>query len=245
MNVELKGSPMKYFLQLIIVLTILLLSSTANAQITNLTVIGVSANFTVATGDSFYWSFHLPVGGTATLAIWYDVNQNGTVDPGTDYPYATFYQVDGVSQGNNGPGDMDGTANGVIVFGQKIGLVPGKYIMVVSNGGYSVSIAGTVTVLVLSAYTISGHVTMPSGYSARGLMIEVKAEADNVDRFWDGITDASGNYSIGMNSDTSGNPWRVNISNYPGNLIPNRADTTFVIASGNYTVNFTFILLIA
>lgn len=230
---------MKIFTQVAIALCILLLSASSNAQITNLTVIGVTANFTVTAGDSFYWSYNIPVGGTAALEIYYDVNGNGSIDQGTDFAFGIFNQTDGQANSDNGPGDMDGTANGLIVFGQRIGLVPGHYIMKVSNGGSTRSITGVVNALVSPIHQISGHVSVPSGYSNQHIIIEARPEQGQT--FWDGITDASGNYTIAIGTHENGNTWQVRLSqNYPAGLVPAMIETTFVISGANYTVNFSF-----
>ncbi|MFI5252255.1 MAG: T9SS type A sorting domain-containing protein [Bacteroidota bacterium] len=229
---------MKILLPLIIILAVISTLTPANAQISNLKVVGVSANFTVASGDSFYWSYDLPVGGTANLEIWYDVNANGVIDPGTDFIFASFTQTDGQS-GDKGPGDMDGLVNGHIWFGQKIGIPAGKYIFKVSNSGVSQQVAGTVNPVVNPVYQFSGHVSVPNGYQKQWIVIEVRSNSNGDKVFWDGFTDASGNYLIKMNSDTAGNPWRIGINqNYPTGLVPS-PDSIFNISTTSYVINFS------
>ncbi|MFI5252254.1 MAG: T9SS type A sorting domain-containing protein [Bacteroidota bacterium] len=232
---------MKILLPLIIILGVLFTFTPANAQITGLTVNGFNANFTLASGDSLYWSYNLPTGTSANGEFWYDVNGNGVIDPGTDIMYASFSQTDGDTSGNNGPWDMDGLVNGHIGFGQKLGVAPGKYIFKVWNAGGSALITGTVTQLINVAHQISGHVTVPAGYRQQWILIEAIAthKTTRFDKFWDAFTDASGNYTIKMNADTAGNPWVIGINNNaPSSLLPS-PDTSFVISGSSYVVNFS------
>lgn len=183
------------------------------AQVTNLTVNGVSSNFSLASGDNFGWDFNIPVGSTTQAEIYYDVNQNGIIDAG-DAVYAVFSVTDGQS-GDQGPGDDDGLANGAIKLApSKIGLAPGKYILKFTQNGVSATITGTITPMVSPAYTISGKVTVPTGLSAANCIIEMRRNGGSPN-FWDGVTDANGNYQIQMNSDTAGNPWQIGIMTNP------------------------------
>ena len=45
----------------------------AEAQVTNLTVNGMSSNFTFVQGAALKWEYNLPVGGTANGEIWIEV----------------------------------------------------------------------------------------------------------------------------------------------------------------------------
>ncbi|MFI5252564.1 MAG: T9SS type A sorting domain-containing protein [Bacteroidota bacterium] len=232
---------MKILLPSLVFLIVCFIFTTANAQITNLTVIGMTANFTAASGDSFYWSYNLPIGGWASVQVWYDVDGNGTIDPDTDFIYANFVQTDGVPN-QYVPGDMDGAVNGHIGYGEKLGLAPGSYIISISNGGGSAQIAGTITQVNNVAHQISGHVLVPAGYKPEWIIIEVWIGRNNKYKFWDALTDALGNYTIMMNADTAWNPWTIGInSNYPLSLTPS-PDTSLVISDPSYTVNFSLIV---
>lgn len=211
-----------------------------HAQVTNLTINGVSSNFTLASGDNFGWVFNIPVGSTTSAEIYYDVNLNGVIDAG-DALYAQFYIIDGQS-GDNGPGDGDGLVNGVITLPpSKIGLAPGKYILKFTEGGLSAIIAGTVTPMVYPAYTISGKVTVPTGMNSANCIIEMRRN-NGSPNFWDAVTDANGNYTIQMNSDTAGNPWQIGVmtSPYPTYAVtPQQISLTI---NGNLTnINFTIV----
>jgi hypothetical protein len=208
--------------------------------VTNLVVNGVGANFTMTSGDPITWSYNIPVGSSSTVEIWLDININGVVDAGSDIILFTFTQTDGDTVGNGGPSDMDGLVNGAVVFSQKVGLAPQHYIMRVTNNGSSASIAGLISPLVSPAFRISGHVTPPAGKSAQYVLIEANRSNRTEPSFWDGLTDASGNYTIQMGPDTAGNPWRVSVQNPYPLSIPIPAET-LVVVNGNITgINFGF-----
>src|SRR5450759_155378 len=147
----------KIFLLLLISFSILFLGYHAEAQVTNLTVNGMSSNFTFVQGAVLTWEYNLPVGGTANGEIWIDINGNGVIDPLIDKSvFGVFPQTDGQS-GTNGPGDMDSTVNGHIILAvPDFGLAPAKYVFRFTNNGVGQSIAGTVTPLVSPTFTVSG-----------------------------------------------------------------------------------------
>ena len=189
-----------------------LVSGISYSQVTNLVVNSVTNNFTMVSGDQLSWSYNVPNNGDTTLIeIWIDTDQNGVLNTSTDVLWNYFIQIDGDSVGHNGPPDIDGTANGQVSFQQNIGLAPAHYIMVFKNHNSYSMVAGNVTALSSPTFTVSGHVTVPGGTSAQYIAVNLEAEQGNM--FWTGITDASGNYTIQMNSDTSGNPWRLKIDN--------------------------------
>jgi hypothetical protein len=166
----------------------------------------------MASGDEISWSYNLPVGGTAILEIWIDVNGNTFIEPLTDVMWQTFYQIDG--QNNyNGPPDTDGLVNGQITFAQPVGLAPGEYIMSFNNNNTPITIPGTITPMTSPVFTISGNVTVPAGKSAQYLVISLENYSQQGDKFWNAITDASGNFTVQMDADTLGNPWRLKIDN--------------------------------
>ncbi len=224
---------MKYKFLLISTFFLFVLSKSSSAQISNLMVNGSSTSFTMTSGDTLSWSYNLPTGSTATVEVWYDVNGNGTIEPATDIVWDSFTQTDGNAIGNNGPPDMDGQANGAISFKEPVGIAPGKYVMKFSQGGSSATIAGTVSPLPSPAHTISGTITVPAGASAANIFVEASRDGQYQPSFWDGVTDASGNYSIQMTADTAGGPWRVRIVNnpLPGSIVtPPERD---IYVSGN------------
>ncbi len=231
---------MKIYTTLFLSAFIFVVSETSFGQVTNLTVNGVSSNFSMITGSNISWSYNVPNGTTTLVEIWYDANSSGTVDAG-DVLYQSFNQTDGDTLGQNGPPDMDGSVNGVVTFQMPIGIAPGKYVLRYTNAGQSASVAGTVAPLASPAYTISGKVTPPSGMSAANIFVELKRSDKYQLNFWDGLTDNSGNYTISMNSDTAGNPWKLTlVSNpFPPYIIsPGELDVTI---SGNLSnENFSF-----
>jgi hypothetical protein len=236
---------MKTFIRFFFFLCVILPSTSIVAQITNLLVNGSSTHFTAISGGDIGWSFNLPVGGTAQLEIWIDVNANGTVESVTDVLWQSFYQIDG-QQGYNGPPDLDGAVNGQITFGMPLGLAPAEYIMSFSNNNSAILISGTITPLMSPVFIISGTVSVPPGKSAQNLIMNLENESDNGGKFWTAITDLSGNYSIFMDSDTSGNPWKLRIDNEqrlsPAILSPDRIELTLDagVSTNYFGNNFTF-----
>ncbi len=235
---------MKIFTRFLFVICFFVLSSKVFGQVSNLLVNGSSTHFTMQSGSEISWSYDLPVGGTALLEIWIDANSNTFIEPLTDVLWESFYQIDG-QQSHDGPPDMDGLANGQIVFSQPVGLASGEYIMSFSNNNSTVMIPGTVTPLTSPAFIISGNVTVPPGKSAQYLALSLNSE--NGEKFWNAITDINGNFSVLMDADTSGNPWRLGIDNTqglsPAIQTPDRINLTLDAGvqtsySGN---NFTFL----
>jgi hypothetical protein len=222
-----------------------LFSTTAFAQITNLVVNGSSTHFTMESGSQIEWSYNLPVGGTAFIEVWVDLNSNQSIDA-SDELWQAFYQVDGGSN-YDGPPDMDEEVNGQIRFGMPVGLAPAEYIMLFSNNGFNVGITGTVYPLSSAVFTITGTITAPSGQSAENLFVSIESQNDDMGKFWNTITDANGNYTIKLDGDTTGNPWRIRIDNAnkfsPAILTPDRIYLTLdagvkTVYDGN---NFIFL----
>lgn len=212
---------------------LLFLANDSRAQVTNLLVDGSATSFNMTSSDAITWSCNIPAGSTVVVQIWYDLNGNGKVDSASDVLFESISQTDGDTTGHNGPPDMDGQKNGAILLDMPVGIAPGEYVLVFSEGGTSESVSGTVNPLASPAHTISGTVTVPSGKSAANIFVQASRNGDHQPQFWVGVTNSSGNYAIQMNSDTSGNPWQVAIvgNPYPDTYIaPVEQD---VVVSGN------------
>ena len=190
------------------------LSFNAIGQISNLRINGDSTNFSMASGDVVSWSYDVPnPGDTTFLDFWIDVNNNRKVDS-SDIQWVYFNQIDGDTQGQNGPPDIDGSVDGHVSFQQKVGLAPAHYILTFDNNDSVVSVSGTVTSLASPTFTISGHVIVPDSYSNANVAMELESSSDNGGgAFWAALTDTSGNFSISTDADTTGNPWKLSISN--------------------------------
>jgi hypothetical protein len=236
---------MKSLVRFLFLIFVFAFSSNMQGQITNLLVNGSPTHFTLMSGGEMSWSYNLPVGGTALLEIWIDVNANSILEPATDILWQAFYQMDG-QEGNNGPPDMDGLVNGQITFGMPIGLAPAEYIITFSNNSSTRSISGTITPLLSPVFTISGTVSVPAGKSAQYLILNLESSGENGGKFWTAITDVNGNYFMYTDADTSGNPWRLRIDNEqrinPAILSPDRINLTLDAGNSmNYSGNnFTF-----
>ena len=199
----------------------------------------------MASGGTITWSYDVPNGATATGHIWYDVNQNGVIDPLIDATRFVFTLTAGDTNGNGGPPDNDGVANGQVSFSTTVGFAPGKYIMEFTHNSVSVSIVGTVTPLASPSHLISGTVTPPEGKSPKNIFVTLDVRSDSGggnDKFWDGITDSAGNYTIQMDADTAGNPWRIRLESnpYPPDIVtPEEIQITI---TGNHGGNdFSFL----
>ena len=168
----------------------------------------------MASGDVVSLSYDVPnPGDTTFLDFWIDVNNNGKVDS-SDIQWVYFNQIDGDTHKQNGPPDIDGSADGHVAYQQKVGLAPAHYIMTFQNNDSVVTISGTVTPLDSATFTITGTVVVPDGYSKANIALELESSSDNGGgAFWQALTDTSGNFSIRMDADTTGNPWKLSISN--------------------------------
>ena len=231
---------MNFFTILFMGIFILIFNFTAKSQVTNLVVNGSSSSFIMTSGDIISWSYNVPTAGATTLIdIWYDVNGNRAIDAG-DKLYQAFEQTDNDTVGQNGPPDMSNIP-GKVSFSMPIGIAPGNYILSFTEGGSTIYVAGTINALTSPAYTISGKVTPPSGKSAANIFVEVQRKDKYQPSFWDALTDANGNYTIGMTSDTAGNPWTIELVSNP--FLPNIVSPAQqqVTISGNLTgINFSF-----
>ncbi|RPH36402.1 T9SS C-terminal target domain-containing protein [bacterium] len=186
----------------------------ANAQVTNLTIQGSSTSFTFVSGGTLSWEYNLPAGDTAYVEIWIDVNLNSAIDPATDRLYMGFLQGDGITNGLNGPPDVDGAVNGHAAFSGNVGIAPGTFVMRFTDHGTGLQVPGTCTALASPAHTISGKVTVPAGKSAQYILVEASREGYE-NSFWHALTNPNGDYVIQIDADTAGSPWHVGISNNP------------------------------
>ncbi len=200
-----------YFL---IISIVIFFHSQCNAQVTNLTVNGATPgqHFTMESGGEMNWQYNVPLpGDTAFIEIWLDLNNSGIIDSSVDKIWQRFYQIDGDTVGDNGPPDLDGIANGSVFLNILLGLAPADYILKVENNGIGQAVAGTVTPLTDVAYTISGKVTVPAGIDPSNISVELNRSDEFMPFFWDALTDAQGNFAIRMTSDTTGNPWELEL----------------------------------
>ena len=203
------------------------------AQVTNLTVNGSSVSFTMVSGDAVSWEYDIPSGQTAVGEIWIDLNDNGTIDAGSDKALFLFTQTDGDTNDNGGPPDMDGLVNGHIAFSAPVGLAPAKYILKFEHNNAGLSVGGTVSPLASPNGTISGTVTPPPGKDKQNILVEASQRRDTTnqggdggDTFWNALTDVNGFYTIELHTDTSTTYWRVSVQD---NFAPSIATPTDII----------------
>ncbi len=219
----------------------LLFVLTANAQVTNLSINHSGTTFSMVSGDTVSWQYDVPTGSATTADFWLDVNQNGAIDPGTDIFILSFVQTDGDTLGNGGPPDMDRTANGHVVFGQRVGFFGGHYILRFTNNSSSMVATGTVAPLPSPAHTVSGTVTPPPSRNVKNLVLQLERKNDTAEPiFWTALTDSLGLFTFKLNADTAG-PWNVRFfSNpFPGS-VQTPADTQIYISGDPAGINFSF-----
>jgi hypothetical protein len=214
----------------------------------SVTVNGQSSNAVIVQGDSLQWTISgLPVGATVSNEIWIDLNANGVLDRSTDILLFSFSQTDGVNGatgGNGNPGDMDGSANGVIYFVKmNLGLAPAHYIFRTALGSDTISATFTEAAIPSPTYTISGSV-QKLGTGVANVLVSAQGY-DNSE--WDALTDANGNYTINIKA-AAGAQYQVQIQSTsvtngytasPGSdqvtLNANLTGINFVLAAGKIT----------
>ncbi len=215
------------------------------AQPISVTVNGLPAGATFASGDLMSWSITLPPGQVSTNDLWIDVNQNGVIDIGVDRMIIRFQQQDGAGE-NDGPADMDGVANGVIVTQFNAGLAPAHWIFVVSNGVSSDTATFIVTPLASPVASISGHVTVPVGMDPSNILVQAESDVNvpGMRPFWHALTDGSGNYTIQMGGmPAMFDPWHVRVENSMlGRLVAIPFDTLVSVAGTPPVVNIQMVL---
>jgi hypothetical protein len=201
----------------------------------------------MASGDAITWEYDIPSGQTAFGEIWIDLNDNGTIDPASDKTLFIFTQTDGDTNGNGGPPDMDGTANGHIIFSQPVGLAPAKYIMKFSHNSVGASVSGTVTPLLSPNRSISGTVTPPLGESKLNILVDAEERSDTTNQgdggmmFWQALTDANGFYTIYLHSDLPTSYWRVRVNDNFAPSIPNPESKIVTLTGNTAGIHFGYI----
>jgi hypothetical protein len=200
----------------------------------------------MASGDAVTWQYSLPLGGTADVEIWFDLNGNGVAEPGTDKVFARFTQTDGQSVSENGPPDLDGSENGQIYFSSPVGLAPAKYVFKATNGLVGESLAGEVTPLLSPNATISGTVTPPFGAEKKFIVVEASMRQDSSSNgggdgmFWDALTDSTGFYTIDIHVDTTTTFWQVRVQDNFSPSIPNPEFHIVVLHTSASGIDFTY-----
>jgi hypothetical protein len=203
--------------------------ATAQSQVTNLLINGSSTSFSMTSGDVITWSFNIPTGGTAEAELWVDLNVNHAIDPGTDRKILSFTQTDGDTLGNQGPPDVDGVADGEVNLTFPLGLAPQHYVITFTHDGSGQSIWGEIQALASPAFSVSGTVHAPVGADVSYIVLEATNENIEGKPFWQGLTDANGDYTIEMGPDTGSNPWRIVLNQLPPPYTVTRRDTEVVI----------------
>jgi hypothetical protein len=220
------------------------LIAVAPAQVTSVTINDLASDAMFQQGAVVTWKIALPAGGVSDNEIWLDVNANEVIDAGLDKLLFTFQQQDGQA-GFDGPGDIDGSANGLITATFPLGLAPGSWIFKATNAGVSGFASFDVTPIPDPSYTISGTISGPIGM-VENVVLEAKPAESDDGVFWHGLTDASGDYTIAIGVDpTSTNPWKVRPASEQqsfGQYVLVPRDTTFSVTGHVSGVDFNLVL---
>jgi hypothetical protein len=199
----------------------------------------------MTSGDVISWMILVPSGATVQNELWVDVNTNGGIDPGTDVLIFRFTQQDG-GFSSDGPGDDDRSMNGVIASSFPAGIAPAMWLFASVHSSGADTASFTINPVSAPIATITGTVTVPAGFDKAYQVVEASPETDSpgMNIFWQGLTDASGNYVIALGGDpATQNPWRVQMGDFgvASRLIPVRRDTTVSIGILAAIVNFELI----
>lgn len=212
----------------------------ATAQVSSLMVNGSSSGFTMASGDAIQWEYDVDTAATVRCEFWFDLNQNGTIEPGTDRLFAFFLQTDGVMEGD-GPPDLDGEANGHVYFDQPVGIAPAAYVLTFISNGDTAAVAGTVTPLASPTHTVSGYVTPPTGKGAENILVELNKDGNGNNMFWNALTDSTGLFVVALYEDSSGSQWRLRVNTpFPPNVITPE-DISITLTGNDTGYNFTYL----
>jgi len=221
------------------------LTGTLTAQVTAVTVNNLASGATIQQGGMITWKITLPTGATSQNEIWLDVGGDGTIDAGTDKMLFAFQQTDGQLV-NDGPGDTDGVADGIITTSLPLGLAPADWVLKATHNATSITASFTITPIPDPSYTISGVIS--GGVDVSNIVLEASPSegGDGPGSFWHGISNGSGNYSISIGTDaTVSNPWRVRVAGDQqdfGQYVLVPRETTFVVAGHETNVDFEFVL---
>ncbi len=228
--------PFFFFLLFVILISI---SSSTNAQVTNLSINGSTSNFIGTQDIGVQWQYDVPVGSTTKVELWLHLGGSTFIDPSTDKSiFGAFYQTDGDAEGRNGPPDFDGLQNGHVLMNiPTIFLAPGNYIMKFTNNNQTVQISGTILPMAAPAYTISGKYTPHAGVSAQNILLRAVNKNNDMCQAY-ALTDASGNYVINMSAAYAGGAIQVSIQDNISPYVASPADTTVNLTQSYTGVNF-------
>lgn len=203
----------------------------------------------VTQGEQFAWEFDVSVnGGTGTFQLILDTDANGLFGE-NDVVLVEFEQTDGV-EGNDGPGDSDGTENGVVYSELgPFGFAPGHYIFWVTdnNDESHAFVAFEVNALSSPVATISGNISKaditPPNNALANIMVNAQLD-EGFAGFWTGLTNDQGNYTINLPDTAVGTLWNIELfsENDPKYIISDRYERVNIHAGANSGYNFQFSL---
>ena len=231
--------PLLYTFQLLLV--ILFSFSKAFATM-SMTIKGQANGAVFVQGDYFQWNISgLSNGAFVYNQLWIDLNGNGIVDPGTDLLFVSFGETDGVSGGNNGPGDDDGLVNGnIYTYLPGLSFPTGNYIFKSRSGTDSVTSTFSITPMISPACHVSGKVTK----NGTGLPYVTVAIEQSPGGYYT-LTDSSGNYTIPTNLPAGTNvSVRVpteSFNSFLSGYIISPSGTNLTLTGNDTAVNFAII----
>ena len=159
---------------------------------------GVAFNYIITGTD---------IGGSVMNEMWVDVDSNGLINPNIDMLFVAFPQTDG-QQSNQGPGDNDGAANGMITTGiSGLSFPIGHYVFKTSTNTDVAYATYYITPLLNTTFLVSGTVTK-AGIGLGSVVVALWSQNGQIFA----ITNAVGNYTIVTNLN-AGTPIEVSIPN--------------------------------
>lgn len=202
-----------------ILTSIFLLTSSAFA-VTDYVFFSVNGDTTLTTmtqGDLLGWGSNCDVGTSVYWEIWYDVNNNSTVDPEIDVVFETFTMTDGIIIPDEIISDNSDVADGFVQSASfPLVFEPGKVLFRAVNTIDETSSVGVITVNAMSSppNQINGQLIVPGHPAPDALLSNVWIMGELDAGLFIALTDINGNYQI--NIDNSGTGLEMFIE--PGNI---------------------------
>lgn len=238
-----KYSVTKYiakFSSILLLLIICIFSFSKSYAIIGLTVNGQANGATFESGNTFSWSISgLTNGAGVSNQLWIDMNGNSTIDTATDFLFVSFNQTDGISGGEQGPGDDDATANGTITTSiGGLGFPVGNYIFQTIAGTDTATSTYSLTAITSPTFTVSGKVSK-DGVGLVNVVVSLRGP----DGEYYVLTDNNGDYTI-TTKEAFGSNVRVSVplESFNSSLngyVFSPTETSFTLSENVSNINFS------
>ena len=200
---------------------------------------GDTTSNSMVQGDEFGWGSNCEVGASIQYEIFYDANNNSTIDRTLDVLLTSEQVTDGSLITEQNP-ILDGHIfNGTFV----ISLPPGNYIVKALDLATNASIENifSVTPMLIPINQISGTVILPGVAAPNSLLanIPVVAESETGDEgIFIAVTDNNGDYTLNLGPFVTGVELYVDPVGTDGYVAP--SDTTVTATGMISNVDFTY-----